>query len=134
MSEANGYYNSYCEQTVTVKPSTRYRLTGWIKAAFEPPAKPKVGANGTAPRVPANTEPKKPEASLVFLRSIDEFHSLLVTSEVISESTGWKQVSVEWTTADDQTSLVAGCRVISNWETKGTVWFDDLVLEELPPQ
>lgn len=54
------------------------------------------------------------------------------TSEVISATTDWKQVALEFTTTESETTLSPGFRFgLEGQQITGTAWFDDLKLEKV---
>ena len=54
------------------------------------------------------------------------------TSEVISATTDWKQVTLEFTTTETETPVSPGFRLgLEGQQISGTAWFDDLKLEKV---
>jgi hypothetical protein len=54
------------------------------------------------------------------------------TSEVISATGDWKQVTLEFTTLEYETTISLGCRLgFEGQQVTGTAWFDDLKLEKV---
>ena len=126
-------------QTVTVEPNTKYRMTGWLRyelpptqpaAEFTPAAGDQTepaaatGATGTDSPSEPSTMPI-PGASIGLLNRPE-------TSEVISATTDWKQVTLEFTTTESETTLSPGFRFgLEGQQIAGTAWFDDLKLEKV---
>ena len=102
-------------QAVTVEPNTKYRLTGRLR--YIPPTQP------AAPSQPSSTP--IPGASIGLLNRPE-------TSEVISATTDWKQVTFEFTTTETETTVSPGFRLgLEGQPISGTAWFDDLKLEKV---
>jgi hypothetical protein len=56
------------------------------------------------------------------------------TSEIVSVTSDWKQVTLEFSTSESETSISHGCRFgLEDQQIFGTAWFDDLKLEYLGP-
>lgn len=98
--------DSFLQQTVTVKPKTRYRLTGYIKTKD-------VVVKGTG-------------ASISLAGGFDR-------TEAFTGKQNWKKVSFEFDTGGMDTIKI-GPRLghYSNM-AMGTAWFDDLQLIEIGP-
>ncbi|MFC5457689.1 carbohydrate binding domain-containing protein [Prosthecobacter fluviatilis] len=98
--------DSFLQQTVTVKPRTRYRLTGYIKTRD-------VVVKGTG-------------ATLSLAGGYEH-------TEAFSGKQNWKKVSFEFDTGA-QDSIKVGPRLGHHSSmAMGTAWFDELQLIELGP-
>jgi hypothetical protein len=104
--------DSHIAQVVTLKPNTRYRLSGWIKT--ENVVKPEI----------ADQRPGEEGASLGILGGYVKSKSVLATQD-------WTRVSLEFTT-DAKTEVKLGPR-LGHYGKKvtGTAWFADLSLVEI---
>lgn len=97
-------------QKVTVKPATRYRLTGWVKTK-------NVGSADSTTAAGANLSVRPG-----FLKS-----------ESLTKNQGWKKLTLEITTVGE-TELLVGPRLGAfSAFVSGTAWFADLELKELGP-
>ena len=98
------------KQKVTVKPATRYRLTGWVKT------KNVEGKNMTA---------KKPTGAGLCLMGGFEGSASIVRTK------GWTFLTYDFSSGT-RTEIVVGAR-IGEYATpvKGTAWFSDISLVEL---
>lgn len=106
-------------QKVKVKPDTRYRLSGFIKAQD---IKDAQGRSATDPAVKVSAG-----ASLLF-KGKTEYRSNAVNTDT------WTEVSHEFKTLDEET-LVIECRLgYFGGTVSGTAWFADLALTELKPE
>lgn len=99
--------DSFLKQTVTVKPLTRYRFTGWVKT------------KDVAPKVTDHSG-----AALSLDASFEH-------TESITGSKNWTEVSFEFDTGNVD-SVRVGPR-LGQRATAGTAWFDDLSLVEVGP-
>jgi hypothetical protein len=97
------------KQKVTVKPATRYRLSGWIKTkSVEWKAKGKRGA------------------SLCVMGAFE-------SSEPIGRTKGWTHVTYD-VASGTRSELFIGARLgMYASPVKGTAWFSDISLTELGP-
>jgi hypothetical protein len=97
------------KQKITVKPATRYRLSGWIKTkSVEWKAKGKRGA------------------SLCIMGAFE-------SSEPIGKTKGWTHVNYEFSSGT-RTELFIGARLgMYASPVKGTAWFSDVTLTEVGP-
>jgi hypothetical protein len=108
--QAQGSYGPVmAQQTVAVIPNSKYRLTGWIRTELEVPA-----IEATAPGAPLVG------ASFAIVDREE-------TSEVITGTSDWKQVTWDFSTGDAN-SITLGCRL---GLAVGTAWFDDLKLDKV---
>ncbi len=98
------------KQKVTVKPATRYRLSGWIKT------------KGVEAK---NMMVKKPTgASLCLMGGFEK-------SEDVLRTKGWTYVKYEFSSGT-RSEIVVGARIgIYATPVKGTAWFSDISLVEL---
>lgn len=126
-------------QTVTVEPNTKYRLTSWIRYELPPtdPAgesTPAASNQAEAVEATATTEtdsPSEPSSTPIPGVSIGLLNRP-ETSEVISATTDWKQVTLEFTTTETETTVSPGFRLgLEGQQISGTAWFDDLKLEKV---
>jgi hypothetical protein len=124
-------------QAVTVEPSTKYRLTGWIRYELpptDPASESTPAASNQAEAVQATTttendSPSEPSSTPIPGASIGLLNRP-ETSEVISATTDWKQVTLEFTTTETETTVSPGFRLgLEGQQISGTAWFDDLKLE-----
>ncbi len=100
--------DSFLTQKVTVKPGTRYRLSGWIKTKS-------VGM------IDPNS---KNGASLAIEGGFQKTESIVKTS-------GWKRVTLDFVTGPE-TEIELGPRLGHHGaKVSGTAWFADLSLVEL---
>lgn len=100
--------DSLLTQKVTVKPFTRYRLTGWIKTKD----------------VGSMDRNSKDGASLAIRGGF-------LKTQSISKTSGWKRVTLEFSTKTD-TEIEVGPRLGHHGAVvSGTAWFADLSLVEL---
>ena len=126
-------------QTVTVEPRSKYRLTGWIRFDLSPD-KP------TAKTTPANGDEMETDKEIVTQEnaSASDLISTPVpgpsigllnrpeTSQAISATTDWKQVTLEFTTTEAETVVSPGFRFgLEGQLISGTAWFDDMKLEKI---
>ncbi len=95
-------YNS-CDKDISVKPNTRYLISGYIKTS-----------NVTTPYT---------TGALLSLQGNTE--QLDVKSDSLSGTQGWTQVCKYWYSGNN-TSLKIKCRLEGN----GTAWFDNIKVEE----
>jgi serine/threonine protein kinase/WD40 repeat protein len=132
----NGPVMAY--QNVSVEPNTKYRLSGWIRYELpqkEPASESTSAAGGqTAAAEAAESTvthaPTEPPTITDSGASIGLLNRL-GTSEVISATTDWKQVSLEFTT-ESETTIAPGFRLgLEGQKVSGTAWFDDLKLEKV---
>ena len=139
MPAGSQYGPVMAHQTVTVEPRSRYRLTGWIRfdlSPSEPTAKtPSANGNqmetaiGTVTQENASasdlTSTPIPGASIGLLNCPE-------TSQVISATSDWKQVSLEFTATEVETVVSPGFRFgLEGQQISGTAWFDDMKLEKI---
>jgi hypothetical protein len=138
--QAGSQYGSVMAyQTVTVDPNSKYRLTGWIRYELpptQPAAESTTAASNQTEAVQATetTETDSPTetpttpvsgASIGLLNRPE-------TSEVISAASDWKQVTLEFTTTETETTVSPGFRLgLEGQQISGTDWFDDMKLEEI---
>ncbi len=112
--QANPAGVAFLNQTIPVKPATRYRFSGWISAATK-----MVLSKDQAVRPP---EPRW------------RFFPDLGNSGWVSDTGDWVHASVDFTTKGKQTEVQLGPRVgFNQWRPTGTAWFADLSLIELGP-
>jgi hypothetical protein len=98
-------------QTVTLKPFTRYRFEGWIKAT-------KIKNEGVG---------KGPSGASLSLFGVDD------RSSFISDAKDWQHVFMEFNSLD-KTEMKLGPHVGFGFKkSTGTAWFADLSLVELGP-
>lgn len=102
--------DSILTQKVTVKPFTRYRLTGWIKTKD-------VGS----------INPNSRDGASLAIRGG------FLKTDSISKTSGWKRVTLEFSTKTE-TEIEVGPRLGHHGaEVSGTAWFADVSLIELGP-
>jgi WD40 repeat protein len=126
-------------QTVTVEANTKYRLTGWIRYEL-PPAQPAAESTPAAsnqaeaveaPAVTETDSPSQPSSTPIPGVSIGLLNRP-ETSEVISVTSDWKQVKLEFITTESETTVSPGFRLrLEGQQVSGTAWFDDLKLEKV---
>lgn len=127
-------------QSVTVESNSKYRLTGWIR--FEqPPAQPVDEAAGdnttetpateTQPADSDNGAPSGLSPTPIFGACLGLLNRPEI-SELISTTGDWKQVTLEFTTTESETTISPGCRFgLEGQQISGTAWFDNLKLEKV---
>lgn len=98
--------DSFLQQTVTVKPKTRYRLTGYLKTK--------------------DVVVKSTGASISLAGGFDR-------TEAFSGKQNWKKVSFEFDTGGMDTIKIGPRLGHYSSMAMGTAWFDDLQLIELGP-
>ena len=137
----NGPVTAY--QTVTVEPNTKYRLSGWIRYDLLPmePASESTPAVGdqtepaTAKGATGTDSPSEQPTFSFFGASIglrNRRETSLETSEVIFATTDWKQVMLEFTATENETTVSPGFLLdLEGQQISGTAWFDDLKLEKV---
>ena len=104
--------DSSLNQAVTLKPGTRYRLTGWIKTRDV--VKPNI----------AKQRPGNEGASLTILGGYEKTRSVIGTND-------WTFVSLDFTTKA-KTELKIGCSPGHYGKlVTGTTWFADISLVEI---
>lgn len=102
---------AFLNQTIAVKPETRYRFSGWIKA--------------TKMILPKEQAHQKSGAALAIFQGLGN-------SGWVSDTDGWVRASVDFRTKPGQTSVQLGPRVgFNEWRPLGTAWFADLSLVEV---
>ena len=133
----NGPVMTY--QTINVEPNTKYRLTGWIRYELpptDPAGESTPAASDQAEAVPATAtteteSPSEPSSTPIPGASIGLLNRP-ETSEVISATSDWKQVTLEFTTTETETTISPGFRLgLEGQQITGTAWFDDLTLEKV---
>lgn len=98
------------KQKVTVKPATRYRLSGWIKA------------KGVEAK---NMTVKKPTGACLCLMGAFE------KSEDVIRTKGWTYIKYDFSSGT-RSEIVVGARIgFYATPVKGTAWFSDISLVEL---
>ena len=106
-----GADDSHLSQKVTVKPATRYRLTGWART-----------------RGVAGDDPKNTAGASVGVRG-----SFLMSKPPVNKTQGWKHLSVEIVTVAE-TEISVGPRLGSfGAVVKGSAWFAELEFKEIGP-
>ncbi|MBN8420051.1 MAG: hypothetical protein J0L73_14130 [Verrucomicrobia bacterium] len=98
--------DSFLQQTVTVKPKTRYRLTGYLKTK--------------------DVVVKSTGANISLAGGFDR-------TEAFSGKQNWKKVSFEFDTGGMNTIKIGPRLGHYSSMAMGTAWFDDLQLIELGP-
>jgi len=102
--------DSAVKQKVTVKPATRYRLTGWIK---------------TKAVEPKNITAKKPTGACLCIMGAFEH------SDMVVQTKGWTHISYEFSSGTRSEIVIAARIGFYATPVKGTAWFSDLALVEL---
>ena len=104
--------DSSITQAVTLKPNTRYRLSGWIKT------------NNVVKPAIAKQRPGEEGASLTIQGGYEKTASVIGTRD-------WTHVALDFTTKD-KTNLKLGPRLGHYGKlVSGTAWFADISLVEL---
>ncbi len=99
----------HCEQRVAVKPNTPYRLRVRVLVA-------EVGRAGRAYVIAYENGVEAPS----------HWH----TTPYLRGTQDWTEYSVQFSTRPDAEWLKLQCKL---WYSTGYAWFDDLTIEELPP-
>ena len=128
-----GFDATSVHQSVAVSPNSRYRLTGWIRSQLEMPALD--DSSDAIPQDPlVETATPAIDSPALGGPAVGACFAILnreETSEIVTGTTDWKQITWEFTTRDE-TTITLNCQVGGkNERCEGTAWFDDLKLEKV---